>query len=325
MNSITAIVRLAVGTFIASTLLASGANAEDRYPSKPITFVLGYSAGGIGDAFVRQISRYAELTRKATIVVDYKTGAAGSIAAAAVKNAAADGYTVGLHTPSTMMIFPHFTRVPYDSKKDFTYLGTLLSQPQPLYVLASSPIRAWSDVVAYAKANPGKFSWGTVGNNNLGHIVMGAAFMEERLETTQVPFRGGADAITALLGGHIDAVVSADFGPLLEAGKVRLIAETGDRRPLPDVPTVKDLGYSLSIPLVYGVLGPHGMSAGAVKWWDDLLRDMYNDKGFAEFCEKYRGVPVYASPKETADAVVTGFDRVGKAAERMGLDRSGAR
>jgi Tripartite tricarboxylate transporter family receptor len=103
----------------------------------------------------------------------------------------------------------------------------MFTQPLPLYVLAGSPFKSYADALAYARANPGRFRWGTAGSRGIGEILMASGFQHAKVETVTVPFKAGVDANTALLGGHIEAVASTDFGPLLQAGKVRLLVETG--------------------------------------------------------------------------------------------------
>lgn len=297
----------------------AAAPAQDKYPSKPITLVLGFAPGGIGDGIVRQISQFARERRGATVIVDYKPGAASTIATTFIKRAPADGYTLSLMTPSAMFVMPHFQKLPYDPAKDFSYLGLVMAQPQPMYVLAESPYRNLADVLAYAKANPGKFRWGTAGTNTLAQILVQSAFEREKVDTTTVPFKGGADAINALLGGHIDAVVSTDFGPQLAAGRVRLVVETGESKALPSVASLKELGYPLVVSVEYGILGPAGLSPEVVTWWDTLLKELSESPVYQEFARRYYGVPIYAPPATVTRKAAEGYNNVGTAIKTLGL------
>ncbi|MGT2453963.1 Bug family tripartite tricarboxylate transporter substrate binding protein [Cupriavidus basilensis] len=306
---------------LALCLVGAAGNAQDKYPSKPVMLVLGYSAGGIGDGIARQIAQFAHEKRGATIVVDYKPGAASTIATGIVKRAPADGYTVSLMSPSAMFVAPHFLKLPYDPMKDFSYLGLVMTQPYPMFVLANSPLKTWADVLAYARKNPGKFKWGTAGANTLGQILVQSAFGREKVDTTTVPFKGGAEAITGLLGGHIDAVVSSDFGPLLASGKVRLIVETGETRAQPQIPTLKDLGYPLAISLKYGMFGPAGLSPEVVNWWSSLLKEFAESAEYKEFAKLQFGMPTYATPSATTHYVTDNYTTVGTAVKQLGLDR----
>lgn len=294
-------------------------SAQDRYPNRPVMLILGYSAGGIGDGIARQLAQFAHDRRGATIVVDYKPGAASTIATAATKRAPADGYTLSLMSPSAMFVVPHFQKLSYDPTKDFSYLGLVMAQPYPMFVLANSPLHTWADVLAYARANPGKFKWGTAGANTLGQILVQSAFSRERVDATTVPYKGGADAISGLLGGHIDAVVSSDFGPLLASGKVRLIVETGELRAQPQVPTLKDLGYPLAVSLKYGVIGPAGLSPEVVNWWNSLLKEFSESAAYKEFARKQYGMAIYGSSSVATRYVTENYASVGSAIKTLGL------
>ena len=310
------IVLLCIG--LAGTL----AIAKENYPSRPVTLLLGYSSGGIGDGILRQIAEFARERRGATVIVDYKAGAASTIATTFVKRAPADGYTLSLMSPSAIFVLPHLQKLPYDPTKDFTYLGLIMAQPYPMFVLAESPYRTFSDVLAYARANPGKFKWGTAGVNSLGQILMQSAFAQERVETTTIPFKGGADAISGLLGGHIDAVVSSDFGPLLASGKVRLIVETGERSAQAQVPTLKSLGYPLAVSLNYGLFGPAALPPEVVSWWDSLLKEFSDAPAYKDFARKNYGIPIYAPPSAAARQVNEVYTNVGSAIKSLGLTGS---
>ena len=141
-----------------------------------------------------------------------------------------DGYNLCLYVPSPMAVVPHLQKVPYDSMKDFTYIALYCFVPLAIYVKNDSPFKSWADVIKYAKENPGKLRWGTAGVRGTAHIVVEAAFRKEGIRATFVPFTGGSEAITALLGGHIEASVSTDYGPQLAAGNLRLIALTGNEK-----------------------------------------------------------------------------------------------
>ena len=303
-------------------IVTATAGAQDAYPNRPVTLVLGFSPGGIGDGIVRQIAEFARERRGATVLVDYKPGAASTIASTLVKRAPADGYMVSLMSPSAMMVAPHFQKLPYDPVQDFSYLGLVMAQPMPMYVPADSPHRTLADVTTHARAHPGKFRWGTAGVNTLAQIVMQSVFAREGVDTVNVPFKGGADAITALLGGHIDAVVSTDFGPLLAADKVRLVVETGENRAQPQVQTLKELGYPLVVSVEYGIFGPAGLPADVVRWWDSLLEEFSESPVYQAFARRYFGVPIYATPDTAARKVIDGYRNVGAAIKSLGLQGS---
>jgi tripartite-type tricarboxylate transporter receptor subunit TctC len=289
------------------------------FPSRPATIVVGFAAGGAADLLARSAADHARELRGATVIVENRPGASGVIATERVAKSAPDGHTVSLGSPSPLWVLPQVQAVGYDPVKDLAYVAQLITQPLPLYVRSDSEFKTYKDVLAFARANPGKLRWGTSGARGFAEIVMGNAFRHEGVDTTTVPFKGGADAITALLGGHIEAVASSDFGPMLQAGRVRLLVETGPNR-IPgqaDVPTFKELGYPMAYPVFYGIFGPAGMPAEAVQWWEGVLKDLVASKRFAELASKMNGIPSYQGSAEFTQVVHRGHAEFGKALKSL--------
>src|SRR5690606_3360534 len=151
------------------------------------------------------------------------------------------------------------------------------------------------ELMAWAKANPRGLFWSTAATNGATHISTAAAFRAAGIEATYVPYKGGADAITALLGGQIHALVAAEFPPFAASGRVRLRAESGpDKSPgFPDVPTYAELDFPISVPIFYGIAGPAGMPESAVKAWEEAGRDMVKEPAFHEMLSKLSGTGAY--------------------------------
>lgn len=256
-------------------------------PSGPLTIVCGFAPGGLADTLCRALAEAIKPRTSANVLVENRLGASGSVALERVARAAPDGTVVGLYTPSAAWMVPLIQGAGYDPLTSFTPLGQLTLQPMPLYVRSSSRFRSWAEVLDFARANPGAFTWGTSGARGMAEILMEAAFRHERAQTTTVPFRGGSEAIAAMMGGHVEAVVSTDFGPLLRTGDVRLLVETG---PTPatgqDIPTFRALGYPLSEPNVYGMVGPAGMAPPVVAWWDAALAAACADPTFRGIADR---------------------------------------
>ncbi|MCC7275661.1 MAG: tripartite tricarboxylate transporter substrate binding protein [Alphaproteobacteria bacterium] len=308
-------------TILCLVLAGATAAAQDRYPSRPITFVVGFAAGGAGEMVARLVSDYARDKRGVTIGVEFKPGAGATIATGQVARARPDGYTVSLFSVSPLLVAPHLQSVPYDTLKDFTYLAAYIGISIPIYVTSASPYQSYADLLSYAKANPGKLRWGTAAVRGVAHIATEAAFRKEGVKATFVPFSGGAEAITALLGNHIEAVVSSDYGPHLDAGSVRLLVETGPAK-IPGheaLPTFAELGYPISVPAAYGVFGPKGLSPEVIAWWETLLKEMTQSPQYADVVKKLRGTPLYQDSAGLTQTVATGFAGLGKEIEGLGL------
>lgn len=294
--------------------LCAPAAAEEAFPSRQVTIVVGFAAGGGTDMWARWIAEYARNKWNVPVIVENKPGAGATIAAAHLAKAKPDGYTVALVSPSPFTIAPYFQPVSYDPIKDFTYLFQFLVSPHPLFVKADSPYHTAADLIAGAKAAPGKITWATAAPNGLQHITTLAAFRHEGIDTTFVPFKGGAEAMNALLGGHIDALVAAEFPAYVAAGQIRLLAESGpDRIPaFPELPTYKDLGFPAAVPSFYGLAGPAGMPADAIQRWEELAREFSQSSGFRELAAKLKGTASLRGHDEFSRSVAAVYSDMGK-------------
>jgi tripartite-type tricarboxylate transporter receptor subunit TctC len=300
---------------------ATGALAQDKYPSRPVTIVVGFAAGGAGDVVTRFIADAAKEKLGQPVVVENRPGAGATLAAGQLARAKPDGYTLALATTSPFTVTPHFQAVSYDPQKDFTYVLQYLVTPTPAFVKSDSPFKTWKDVIEYAKANPGKLRWATAAPRGGAHIATEAALRQLGLRTTFVPVGGGAEAITAMLGGHIEMVVSSDYGPLLDAGQVRLLVESGpDKVPgLPEVPTFKELGYPLSVPIFYGLAGPGGLPADVIATWEKVMKEIMATPAWADLMKKYRASPALRGHREFTESVTAAYRDIGRLVVEIGM------
>ena len=252
-------------------LLAAGATpafAED-YPSRPVTILTPFAAGSATDTAARLIGKYLQDSLGQPFIVENRDGAGGMIAAEAVARAVPDGYTILLTSNSTHSAAPAlFKTVPYDPIKDFTPIARVGSFPSFIAVTPDLPVKTIQELVAYAKANPGKINAGY--GNSTGRITTETFKRRLNLDITPVAYRSNPAAVTDLMAGHVQMGVP-DFStglPMLKAEKIRPLAVlTKERDPtLPDVPTLNETvmpGYDL---LAWtGIFGPAGMPQKAVE------------------------------------------------------------
>ena len=308
---------------LAATLLSVScpAVAQEKYPARPVTLVVGFAAGGAGDVTARLAAEFARERRGATVNVEFRPGAGATLATGQVARSKPDGYTLSLFAGSPIYAAPHMQKVAYDPTKDFTYIATYVAISNAVYVKHDSPFKSFSDVVAYARANPGKLRWGTATMRSTAQITAEAAFRKEGLKTTLVPFGGGSEALTAVMGGHIDLAVSSDYGPQLDAGNVRLLAETGAARVpgLPDIPTFRELGYPISTTTTYGLFGPAGLPADVIAWWESLLKELMETPAYAAAVKQMRFTAYYEDHATFTRNVLDAFRSYGQAVEALGL------
>jgi tripartite-type tricarboxylate transporter receptor subunit TctC len=223
------------------------AHAAD-YPTKPITLMIGFAPGGPSDVMARILTRKMEELLKQPLVIENRAGAGGSIAGAAVARAASDGYTVLLATGSLLAInVSLYKNLGYDPEKDFEPITVIGTQTNVLYTHPSLPATSLAELIAYAKANPGKLSFGSGGNGTPAHLAGELLKIEAKIEMTHVPFRGTGPALQAVIGGHVPMAYNPPppLLPHIQSGAIRAIAITTLKRTaaLPEVPTIAELGF----------------------------------------------------------------------------------
>ena len=239
-----AMVFLASAALVCASPLARAAD----YPSKPITLMIGFAPGGPSDVMARILTKKMEEILKQPMVIENRAGAGGSIAGAAVARAAPDGYTVLLATGSLLAInVSLYKNVGYDPEKDFEPIGLIGTQTNVLYLNPSVPATSLAELIAYAKANPGKLSFGSGGNGTPAHLAGELLKLEAKIDITHVPFRGTGPALQAVIGGHVPMAFNppSPLLPHIQSGTIRPLAVTTLKRTqvLPEVPTIAESGF----------------------------------------------------------------------------------
>jgi tripartite-type tricarboxylate transporter receptor subunit TctC len=225
---------------------ATGAQAQ-AWPSKPVTLLVPFPPGGSTDLIARTIAPQLQARLGGTFIVENKAGATGTVGAGMVKRAAPDGYTIFVSSLGPFVIAPHLIKsVPYDALKDFDYITVAVQAPNVLAVPANSPHKSLADVIAFHKANPGKMSFASSGNGSSDHLTAELFWQQTGTSGLHIPYKGGAPAMSDLLGGQVDATfMNINTGlPNIKAGKLRALAITSAKRSplLPDVPTLEESG-----------------------------------------------------------------------------------
>lgn len=254
--------RLLQGLAGAVATLALPARAQS-FPTKPVTFVLPFPAGGSFDPVMRSLAEAASRELGQPVVLTHKPGAGGVPGTAALATMTeADGYTVALMHNSVLRQ-PLLQKTAWDPLKDFTYLGGLAGLATGICVGADAPWKTLADLLADAKARPGVLSWGTVGAISINRITAERMAKSAGARFNMIPFKGGGEAFTALIGRHLDVYGDPGFGPQVLGGKVRLLATfTAERlKRFPQVPTVRESGHDFVIQSLVGLVAPKGLDA----------------------------------------------------------------
>ena len=221
--------------FITTTAIAASSIALPRmawaqaFPARTIRYICPWPAGGSTDAVIRAFAESAAKTLNQQIIVDNKPGAGGMLGANELVNAKPDGYTLS-QLPHGVFRIPHMQKAQFDTLKDFTWIACLTGYTFGLVVPGDSPIKSIADLVAYAKANPEKFTYGSTGIGTSPHLAVEEFAQRAGIKLNHVPFKGNADNMQAILGGHPRAASDATgWAPHVASGKLRLIATYGSK------------------------------------------------------------------------------------------------
>ena len=310
-----------LGVFFFLQALQGSALAQEKYPTKPINFVIGYPGGGTTDICARPLVTAASKILGQPIVVLNKPGGGSAVAVASLKLEKPDGYTIGV-LPSGAVLSQHMRKVPYDSAKDFTPIMQYGVYLYALVVRSDSPWKTLKEFIDYAKANPGKVRYSTAGSGTPQHLVMERLALKEKIKWTHIPFQGGVPAITALLGGHVEAASqSTEWKPHAESGRLRLLAVYGEKRmaDFPNVPTLLELGYDIAAPSLISIVGPKGLSPQIVEILHGAFKKAMEDPDFIKVCRQTDQPPLYRGPDDLAKHLVKMNEEVGELIKSLGL------
>ncbi len=265
--------------------------AEDpaQYPSKPITMIVQYAAGGTTDLSGRKIAEIAGKILGQPIVVENKVGGAGVIGATAMAKAPADGYTIGTISASANSQVPHLRAVPYHPIDDFIFLLTYGKYAYVCCVLPDAPWKTFKDFIKDAQQNPGKYKYTTPGPLSAPHIVMEHIFKVEKVKASHIPVGGSSEAIRQLLGRHVDIATTPDFMPYIRSEKMRPLAVAENEKrfdAIPDVPTMGELGYRVELPNWLGICAPKGLDPRVEKKLFEAFKKASSDPALQDLMDK---------------------------------------
>ena len=308
----------------AAASLALPALAQS-YPAKPIKLICPWPAGGSSDMVMRALAESASKAIGGQVVIENKAGASGMLGPNELVKAAPDGYTLSQVTIGVARL-PHMQKMQFDPLKDFTYIVCLTGYTFGIVVKADSPFKTIKDLVAYAKANPGKFSYGSTGNGTTPHLAVEEFASKAGIDLQHVPFKGSSDGLQALMGGHIMAHSDATgWAPHVEAGTLRLLATYGSKRTKrwPQVPTLNELGYDTVSDSPFGIAGPKGMDPALVRKIHDAFKKTLEDPAVLASFDKYDQTVIYMGTEEYTKFIRETYAKEKATIERLGLAMKG--
>ena len=301
--------------------LSAVVRAQAAWPSQPIKLLIAFPAGGPTDITMRVLAENASRLLGQTVVVENRPGAGGTLPAQQMQQSRPDGHTLA-QVPLGVFRMPYTQKMSWDPLKDLSYIIGVTGYAFGLVVPTDSPIKTWADFVAFAKANPGRLSYGSTGVLTSPHLTMEDIAMRVGVELNHIPFKGSADLMQAILGGQIMAAAdSTGFAPHVASGRLRVLNTWGAQRlpKFPDVPTLTELGIPLVQASPYGIAGPRGMDPSLVQRIHDVFKQAMEQPSHVEVLARYDQALMHMNPQQYLRFAEDTFRREKALVERLGL------
>jgi len=313
--------------FAVSVTMLASSMAWAQYPERPIKMIVPFPPGGVTDTVARPVADALSKALGQSVVVENKAGAGGAIGTGEAAHAKPDGYTILLML-SSISILPEADKIlgrkaAYNTT-DFKPIARITADPTVLVVSTKSPWKTIDEFVAAARQAPGKLDYGSSGIYGSMHVPMAMLENAAGIKLTHVPFKGNADNMQAILGGHVMGASDATgWGPHVESGKLRLLATYGSKRTKrwPNVPTLTELGYDTVSDSPFGVCGPKGMDPAVVATLHEAFRRTLNDPAVLATFDKYDQSVIYMNTSQYTRFARETFVAEKATIERLGMSR----
>lgn len=310
---------------LASLTLPGTAWAQETYPARPITMLVGFAPGGGTDIVVRMLSPRLQEELGQPVTVENRPGASGTLAAAAAARSRPDGYTLLTGTVSTQCtVAPLLRPPPYDQLRDFTPIMLVGTLPLVVVVRAESPARDMAGLRAFAREKPDGLNYGTSGVGSQQHLASELLARQGDMRMTHIPYRGTGQSVNALLAGDVDVNIDtlATYLPHIRGGRMRALATTLPQRAsaLPDVPTVAEQGFpGYDMSVWYMVLGPAGLPEEVVRRWEGALSRTIGDPVLNRRLVEAGYIPGGGTASDAAALVRRDAERLGRVVQEAGI------
>ena len=306
----------------AAALLPASAALAQAFPSKAITLIVPWPAGGSTDRHLRGLSEIASKNLGQQIIIQNSPGGGGTTGPGNMAlQAKPDGYTIAQY-PMGMTRIPHMQKTQWHPINDFTFIIGVTGYTFGLVTKAVSPYKSIQDFVEAARKAPGIVDYGSTGTGTSPHLLMEELAINAKVQFNHVPFKGNADLMQALLGGHIKAASDATgWDKFVDGGQMRLLVTFGDKRTKrwPNVLTAKEAGYNVVSSSPYGLVGPKGMDPAVVKALHDAFKKAMDDPKHLELLDQLNQDPWYKSSDDYRAWAVETFGKEKALIERLGL------
>jgi tripartite-type tricarboxylate transporter receptor subunit TctC len=311
--------------FALSVVLVSPAFAADEFPSKPVRLIVPFPAGGPNDLIARVVGQRMSDIFRQPVIIDNRGGQAGVLGTDAVAKAAADGYTIGIVSASAIVISPSMEKIAYDPQKDLQPITLVATVPEMLVVARDVPAKNMSELVALAKAQPGKLNFASAGVGGLPHLAGELFKLTANIDIVHVPYRGAAPAINDLLGQQVQ-MTFLDLPvilPQIKAGNLKPIALGARERAkqAPDVPTTAEVGMpDLLIENWYGMVGPAGLPRDILDKINRVAREAMSDPSVRDKLADQGLTLVPQTPEEFRSFIVAEATKWANVVRKAGLE-----
>ncbi len=314
---------LAAVVFVATMGASAQAWAQaSDFPTRPITLIVPFPAGGSTDRHMRTLADIAGKQLGQTIIVENKPGAGGTLGPGNMsRTAKPDGYTI-TQFPMSMLRMAHMQKTAWNPVTDFTYIIGVSGYTFGFTVRSDSPYKSFNEYIAAARKSPGKIEYGSTGIGSSPHLLMEELAENAKVTLNHVPFKGNADLQQALLGGHVAAQSDASgWDTYVDGGQMRLLMTFGEKRTQrwPDVPTAKELGYGVVSTSPYGLAGPKGMDPAVVRKLHDAFKKAMDDPRHIEVLKQLNQDAWYRSGADYAQWVREAYAKDKVLIDRLGL------
>ena len=298
--------------------------AQADFPSRPIKLIIAFPAGGPTDITMRSLADSAGKILKQPVIVENKPGAGGTLPAQTLQTSQPDGYTLA-QIPLGVFRLPYTTKINWDPVKDIAYVLNVTGYAFGIVVPIDSPLKSWTHFVGWAKANPGKLTYGSTGTLTSPHLTTELIAQQLGIQLQHIPYKGSADLAQAIVGGHIMAAAdSTGFAPLVQAGKLRVLNTWGEKRlqKFPDAPTLKELGLNIVQNSPFGIGAPRGTPPAVIKRLHDAFKTAMEEPSYVAALARYDMVPMYMSSAGYSKFAQETFAKEKALVEKLGLAKA---
>ena len=313
--------RHVLGLVVALGILGSAAQAGD-FPMRPVTLIVPWPAGGTTDVAIRALAEATERHLGQSIVIVNRPGVSGTLGPVQMATTATpDGYTIS-QIPLNVFRVPFERQTTFDPGKDLSYIIGLTGYTFGVVVQSDAPWKTFQDLLADAKARPGKITYGSPGFGTTPHVVMAQIARQQGIDWIHVPFKGTSETINAILGGHIDADADGSaWGPMVNEGKLRLLVTFGTARTAnwPNVPTLEEIGIDMVAMAPYGLAGPKGMDSQIVKALHDAFKNGMTEPSYVATLKRLDQEPLYMNSEDYHSFAMRQLIEQKRLVEELGL------